>query len=528
MARTATDGRDKADKAGHDGETGLHALMSAPMTRIAVSRLELEVDRAESVTSARFRLEEALRLGVDDDGVRVLLVRRLALGHLPLQPRGAGDWTAHVETRMRGFASRAVHALSPVAAQSEAVYFRSELEARTVLAALLAAGMQPIGWFWRLAIPVWSGGTWIESAPALLHDLLARPGGKLAFAGDGTAAALLAPLTEPIVQALWPELATRDAAPEPTGDGWRDDAPSSPASIVARRVLAALPRPALLAFRRLVSPLEARPLLRRLLATAVVLTHAQHGLAAPRVLAAAVDAVLAMAVPPVPSAELATRNAGGTAPGSAAYERYAAATDRSAPRFDAASGEGAAVPAISSPPLVASTESSPGQAPPVARSSDPVLACVWDERRCEAAGLFLLVGPLTRLGFAAWLERHPEEVAGNVAWALMRDIARHVRVAEEDQLWSLLSETDSRGDTGWLAPWRAALDGWLRRRTRCSLADVVRRSGWLSGDESAIVARFPLDAADIRLRRHALDVDPGWVPWLGRSVTFLYRDRLAA
>jgi hypothetical protein len=36
--------------------------------------------------------------------------------------------------------------------------------------------------------------------------------------------------------------------------------------------------------------------------------------------------------------------------------------------------------------------------------------------------------------------------------------------------------------------------------------------------------RFRLDQADIALRRRALDVDPGWVDWLGLEVTYAYRD----
>jgi hypothetical protein len=31
--------------------------------------------------------------------------------------------------------------------------------------------------------------------------------------------------------------------------------------------------------------------------------------------------------------------------------------------------------------------------------------------------------------------------------------------------------------------------------------------------------------AEIRVRRHGLDLDPGWVPWLGRVITFHYATR---
>ena len=64
------------------------------MPRIAVSRLHLAIDQAERAPTARFRIEEALRLGIDDDGVRLLLIRRLALGRLPDRRRRDGNGTS--------------------------------------------------------------------------------------------------------------------------------------------------------------------------------------------------------------------------------------------------------------------------------------------------------------------------------------------------------------------------------------------------------------------------------------------------
>jgi hypothetical protein len=53
----------------------------------------------------------------------------------------------------------------------------------------------------------------------------------------------------------------------------------------------------------------------------------------------------------------------------------------------------------------------------------------------------------------------------------------------------------------------------------------VLRAGWIApGDETTIV-RFPLRAIEIRLRRLALDADPGWVDWLGRAYRVVYRDQ---
>ncbi len=504
------------------------------MARIAVSRLELEIDRPERVTSTQFRLEEALRLGIDDDGVRVLLVRQLALGRLPHRWAGTGEWTARVETRMRGFAQRAVHALSPLAAQSDAVYFRSELEARTALAALLAAGRQPIGWFWRLAVPVWSGGTWGQSATSLLRDLLVRPGGKVAFARlvvqameEGAASNFFAPLTEATVLALWPELTAHLTAPEPIEQEAQGEPTSSAAAAsLARSVLAALPPSALPELRRLSSPETMCPVLRHLLATLVVVAHSQHVLAAPRTLMAAANMVLAFATPPAADVELARHWSDGIAAVSAAGVQDRVAHDKPARRSDTTSGDVAPAPEEARGLRRGTAGSGQESSPLIARPPDDNTGAFRDERRSVAAGLFLLIGPLARLGYAAWLEQHPDAAAGSFAWELMRDIARRMRVPEDDPLWSYLPEPGVT-PRDLVHAWRVGLDRWLRRRTRIRLADVVKRSGWLSGDATATVARFPLAAADIRLRRLALDIDPGWVPWLARSVTFLYRDRLA-
>ncbi len=37
-----------------------------------------------------------------------------------------------------------------------------------------------------------------------------------------------------------------------------------------------------------------------------------------------------------------------------------------------------------------------------------------------------------------------------------------------------------------------------------------------------IEASFALSDLDVRVRRSALDVDPGWVPWLEKRVRFAF------
>lgn len=50
----------------------------------------------------------------------------------------------------------------------------------------------------------------------------------------------------------------------------------------------------------------------------------------------------------------------------------------------------------------------------------------------------------------------------------------------------------------------------------------LRRPAWIARDGEAIELRFGADAVDLALRRSGADADPGWVPWLGRTVRLRY------
>jgi hypothetical protein len=73
--------------------------------------------------------------------------------------------------------------------------------------------------------------------------------------------------------------------------------------------------------------------------------------------------------------------------------------------------------------------------------------------------------------------------------------------------------------------WTAAVRRWCRRHARQGLIALIRRPARVHVSRTHIDVDFRLSQADVRIRRLALDVDPGWVPWLGRVVQFSYRDR---
>jgi hypothetical protein len=63
---------------------------------------------------------------------------------------------------------------------------------------------------------------------------------------------------------------------------------------------------------------------------------------------------------------------------------------------------------------------------------------------------------------------------------------------------------------------------YLRRYCRISLRSLIQRPGRVVMTVTHWDVIFDLNQIDLRLRRIALDSDPGWVPWLGRVVQFHY------
>jgi hypothetical protein len=70
--------------------------------------------------------------------------------------------------------------------------------------------------------------------------------------------------------------------------------------------------------------------------------------------------------------------------------------------------------------------------------------------------------------------------------------------------------------------WRTALRRWLRRYAGVGLASLVRRPARIDATATHLDLYFDLPSADVRIRRAGLDLDPGWVSWLGRVVSFHY------
>jgi hypothetical protein len=153
----------------------------------------------------------------------------------------------------------------------------------------------------------------------------------------------------------------------------------------------------------------------------------------------------------------------------------------------------------------------------------PTLAKLATREQISAvAGVLLLIGPLARLGLPPWLEARPTLAAEGFGRALLCEIATRHRAPPDDPVLTLACPESSARWGDALTAWRVGLDRWLRRRARIGLSEVVRKRGWLTLADDSIDARFAPAAADIRLRRLALDLDPGRVPWLGLTLRYHY------
>lgn len=161
-------------------------------------------------------------------------------------------------------------------------------------------------------------------------------------------------------------------------------------------------------------------------------------------------------------------------------------------------------------------------------------------------GLLFLVPLLERLGMAAFLADHPALAEADLPRHLLRDTALRLGAAPDDPLLRALgAPTDplpvppfrepvsfarlagpapiARPGADVLAVFRAALRRVLRRGARIGLRTLVERPARLWSTRTHLDLAFDLRRVDLGIRRLGADIDPGFVPWLGRVIRFHYR-----
>jgi hypothetical protein len=65
---------------------------------------------------------------------------------------------------------------------------------------------------------------------------------------------------------------------------------------------------------------------------------------------------------------------------------------------------------------------------------------------------------------------------------------------------------------------------YLERRVNMDVRTLVNRQGVVATTKTHVDVLLVLKHADIRIRAAGLDIDPGWVPWLGRVVQYHYQE----
>lgn len=447
------------------------AARAAPFTRDTRNIGTLHITAPDPGAAWRMQtaLEDALRTASLGDDARCWLVRRLDLGKLPdrMVPR---QLAGLLEARVAALQHLAVPGDAPAAAHAACVVFADASVALGHVAQALVRG-QPPAWFWPQAAPGFRAEASIED------NLLALLQRTLAFAdGAPRAAAVLRAVVnagagERLCAALTPELGA--------------------ALLHQREYVRASTGSAS------VSP-------------AVLRWVAQWGDGDAR------SRWLAACLPLTPTSAQRFIQPDATPSGSAPPGFAGHVSDKPCPP--------AARPIDSAEQRIPHPHAASGLAEPDRFPFAPLPA------PCAHAGLILLVPALVRLGIADWLARHPQQP---LLPALFADLAMRVG-SPLDAVWAEAFPPD--GDAACapllrevatsaaLTAWRCLLRRYCRVYAHIGLHDLIVRPGRIVVTPLHLDVFFEAGTVDLRIRRAGLDLDPGWVPWLGRVLRFHYLD----
>jgi len=360
-------------------------------------------------------------------------------------------------------------------------------------------------------------------------DRLLGPAGWARLAGLVAGAPPPAPAAAPIPPAGAPAPAAPAA---PAGPG--RDAGDPAVITLAERIVAAS------AVARQVhrSPLRPGPAVLTALAQLVVADADPGSL---RRTAAPLVAEVAARLAPIPSAAPAA-----VAPPAAAAPE-AAATGRAGPAAPGRTGT-ARPPAGGGPEAQDPPAAAVGPAGPPAPDQDA-------EDRAEAetgwptgwGGLAFLLAVAGDAGLPAAALEEPLLAGRPLRWVLWMLAGQVAPVAGDDPARLLLAgltpdraeavlrepppdEDEAAALAGFAAAWAAAAAARLTAAGANPAGDpdgsvvlaMARRPGVVSGGPGWLEVELPLSRVELPIRRAGLDLDPGWVPWLGTVVRYRY------
>jgi len=471
--------------------------------RIKVARLR---GRSEPlIRRGAMLLEDALRTasipGVERD--RLLLIRSLSLGLISAD-KSAVVVARQLERQIADLARRAVHGADPRAGGAEAVYFHDRLDAVIALSRQLGRGVSGghvHAWYWTQAIPGWQPDLTPEQAGRFLLGVLLDLGHGVHFLAQAFQRLLEASCLDGILHAV----REQDGLVLLERCNWIAPVPVRTGGLVQSATAASLPFP-------------------RMWQSALRQWVIQWGTADARSLWLVALALQSQRSEVMNSVELCVQAESLLGPIADSADDRLPSTERNVCRMQDGNME-------------------PSSMVQMEESEESGVA--EDAGRCERslvytayAGFWFLIPLLTRAGFDRAIQDHPEWIDTGVPHRLLSSLADRLAIPLDDpvRLWLSEEAVDESGDgkafirdtksigeiDEIVSEWRRSMRRWCRLRARLGLANVVRRPGWIVWDRTHVEVWMPLGRVDLRIRRAGLDLDPGWVPWLGRVIRFYY------
>lgn len=434
-----------------------------------VRKLRLTCGHEDDARHGRVLLDDALRTASLGDETRLILVRRLDLGQLPLRA-SATHWSRRVEEVFSHARPVAVRFDTNEAAQANAVFFANQHEPWLTLAERVATGQRCHEWFWRAAAPQWNPSLSLEETLRRCFRTLATQGGLtltlvlgLRLHAQGVLPALLRSLQPEDFTGLRADLGAPEDEPAPAGPTPAPGAAPTDEAGFAHRW----------------GPHDPRT--RWLAAVVIARTTAPGG-----------------------GASLAPALAAAVLPGLVQQVVLQWTEDR-----------------IAGPPAFASAPPPEPQFP-LTRSEEmarpPLAVPAPDHAFTRAGGLFFVLPLLARAGFTRHLPTLAGAARAALPWQVLRLCMRHARTPPNDPLMVALAGTPPALEP--IGRWVLAAHRYAIAATGLTLRQVIVREALVTLSPTHVDVLFRPADADIRIRGAGLDFDPGWVPWLSRVIAF--------
>lgn len=412
----------------------------------------------------------------DED--RLIIVRRLDLGGISARA-SATEWSSRLEGKFRDARPIAVRFDEPAAASAESVFFPDRHEPWLILAERTATSRPCAEWYWRAALPGWRAELPPDETLRLCFATLAAAGGLpltvrlgIRLHARGGLTTLLRSLRPGDVARIGPPFQFAEAD-EVMAEIPPDDIPAGLVSVLSADETA------------LVADWGGDDRRCRWLA-AVHLVR--------------IGGTAAALAPQAVATELAIRVLvrawiGASAPGRALLD------GRHQP---------SPAPPGKTPP-----------APPAPTLRPPVVGETSDRgNRTQLGGLFFAVPLLVRAGLPPFIAHLARAEAPFYGWHVLHGIGRHARARPDDPLMQLMADLPAPAPP--VARWLLAANRLALRLSGLRLRPLVRRPARVSVNPTHISVWFQPGDADVRVRCAGLDLDPGWVRWLGRVITYYY------